>query len=243
MAGQPVRPPAGGDAPFLVEDGWTALLNGRSLDGWQAYGKLKNEWMSCRGIVWDGSAAPERLACAGGAGDRILNGPQNKTANIFTARKFGDVELYVEFMVARGSNSGVYLHGLYEIQVFDSFGKEGPLTFSDGGGIYQRWTDNRGFGGTAPRVNACRAPGEWQSYHAWFRAPRFDASGRKTTNALFLRVVYNGVVVHENVAAEGPTRSAMEIPEAPQNPLMLQGDHGPVAYRNIYIRALRPPGR
>ena len=95
-------------------------------------------------------------------------------------------------------------------------------------------------GGSAPRVNASRAPGQWQSFHVWFRAPRFDPSGRKIENARFLRVLHNGVPVQENVEVEGPTRAAMDIPEAAENPLMLQGDHGPVAYRNLYIR---PYGR
>jgi hypothetical protein len=74
----------------------------------------------------------------------------------------------------------------------------------------------------------------------WFQAPRFDATGKKTTNAKFLRVVYNGLSVQKEVECEGPTRAAMEIPEAPMGPLMIQGDHGPVALRNIYIRPLRP---
>ena len=89
-----------------------------------------------------------------------------------------------------------------------------------------------------PRVNASRAPGEWQWLRIRFRAPRFDTSNRKTENARFLRVVLNGQVVQENVEVEGPTRAHMDLPEAAENPLMLQGDHGPVAYRNIYIRQL-----
>ena len=112
------------------------------------------------------------------------------------------------------------------------------MTYSDGGGIYQRWDNGKGFGGFAPRTNASRPPGQWQFYHTWFRAPRFDNAGAKTENAKFERVVYNGVTIHENAACDGPTRSAMKIPEAAANPLMLQGDHGPVAFRNIYIRPL-----
>jgi hypothetical protein len=184
-------------------------------------------------------AAPKELLAQPGPGDRIANGPKGAMSNIVTRRKFGDVELYLEFLVPAKSNSGVYLHGLYEVQVFDSFGVEHPK-YSDCGGIYERWIDNKGVGGTAPRVNASRQPGEWQWFHIWFQGPRFDASGRKVANAKFLRVLHNGVLIHENVEAEGPTRSGLEIPEAVENPLMLQGDHGPVAYRNIYIRPLRP---
>ncbi len=71
-----------------------------------------------------------------------------------------------------------------------------------------------------------------------FRAPRFDDEGRKTRNAVFEKVVLNGEVIHENQEVTGPTRAAMFSDEAPRGPLMLQGDHGPVAYRNIRWRAL-----
>jgi hypothetical protein len=67
-----------------------------------------------------------------------------------------------------------------------------------------------------------------------------NANGKKIENARFLRVLHNGLAVQENVEVDGPTRSHMPIAEAPLNPLMLQGDHGPVAYRNIYVRPLRP---
>jgi hypothetical protein len=231
---------AHGDAPFLIESGWTPLYNGRDLTGWHTYGKMPNEWQTCKGIFFDPLLGPTHLRCTGGAGDRMLNGPNNKTANIVTDAKFGDVEVYLEFMLGRGSNSGVYLHGLYEVQVFDSFGSPNPPSSSDGGGIYHRWIDNQGVGGSAPRVNANRPPGDWQSYHIWFEGPRFDAAGKKTRHARFVRVLYNGIEVQRNVEVEGPTRAAMEHPEAPTNPLMLQGDHGPVAFRNLYVRPLRP---
>ena len=95
-------------------------------------------------------------------------------------------------------------------------------------------------GGRPPLENASRPPGQWQSFHLWFQAPRIDAQGRKIASARFLRVLHNGVLVQENQEVYGPTHSAMPIPEAAENPLMLQGDHGPVAYRNIYVRPLRP---
>ena len=108
------------------------------------------------------------------------------------------------------------------------------------GAVYHRWIDNKGVGGSAPSRNASRAPGEWQSFQIWFRAPRFDAAGKKTENARFIRVLHNALSVQKDVEVDGPTRAHMNIPEAPLNPLMLQGDHGPVAYRNIYVRPLRP---
>jgi hypothetical protein len=143
-------------------------------------------------------------------------------------------------MLARGSNSGIYLQSLYEIQIFDSWGSTDASTTSDGGAIYHRWIEERGVGGAAPLVNASRRPGEWQTYQAWFRAPRFDASGKKTAPARFLRVLFNGELIQKEVDIDGPTRAHLEVPEAAQNPLMIQGDHGPVAFRNIYVRPLRP---
>ena len=87
--------------------------------------------------------------------------------------------------------------------------------------------------------NASRKPGEWQSFYILFRGSKFDGNGKKIANAKFLRVVHNGLTVQKDVEAEGPTRASMTHPEAATNPLMLQGDHGPVAYRNIYWRPLR----
>jgi 3-keto-disaccharide hydrolase len=129
---------------------------------------------------------------------------------------------------------------LYEIQIFDSWGSTDPMTTSDAGAVYHQWIDERGVGGSAPLVNASRRPGEWQSYQIWFRAPRFDSSGKKLESARFLRVLFNGQLVQKDVDVAGATRAARSIPEAAQQPLMLQGDHGPVAFRNIYIRPLRP---
>ena len=91
----------------------------------------------------------------------------------------------------------MYLHGLYEVQILDSYGVAKPGVH-DCGAIYERWID-KGSGGSPPSRNASRPAGEWQSFHIWFRAPRFDASGRKVENAQFLRVVHNGIEVQRNV--------------------------------------------
>lgn len=231
-----------GDPPFLLEEGWTPLLNGKDLSGWHGQNpSAKNDWLTTTGILWERHLGPTRLRAVPGAvpGDRILNGPGGRTVNLVTDQKFGDVELYLEYLVPQGSNSGIYLHGLYEIQVFDSWGSPERMTTSDSGAVYHRWVDEHGVGGSAPSRNASRPPGYWQSFHIWFRAPRFDASGRKTEPARFVRVLHNGLTIQENVEVSGPTRAAMPIPEAPVNPIMLQGDHGPVAYRNIFVHPLR----
>jgi len=132
------------------------------------------------------------------------------------------------------------VQGLYEVQILDSFGAATPGVH-DCGAIYERWINGKGVGGSPPRVNASRPPGEWQSFHIQFRAPRFDAHGNKTENGLFVKVVHNGVSVQANVQVEGPTRASLDGPERPRGPLMIQGDHGPVALRNIYIRPLPSP--
>ena len=85
-----------------------------------------------------------------------------------------------------------------------------------------------------------RAPGLWQHLNIVFRAPRFDAAGLKTRDAAFVRVALNGVVLHENVELGGPTRASAWDDEAPRGPLMIQGDHGPVAFRNIGYRLYGP---
>jgi hypothetical protein len=231
------------EAPFRSEKGWIPLLNGRDLSGWRfdlGADKVASgitEWFTAASVSWS-QESPERLSAAAAPGGIIVNGLEARTMNLVTERKFSDFELYLEFMLARGSNSGVYHHGLYEVQIFDSYGSTRPLTYSDSGGVYERWDRGKGFGGFAPGSNASRPPGQWQFFRTRFRAPRFDAAGTKKENARLERITYNGVVVHENVALDGPTRSAMNIPEAAENPLMFQGDHGPVAFRNICFRPL-----
>jgi hypothetical protein len=103
------------------------------------------------------------------------------------------------------------------------------LKYGDCGDIYNT---------AAPRTNVCKAPGEWQTCDVVFRAPRFDASGKKTANARFVKVVFNGTVIHENVEVKGPTTASLGGAEKPEGPVMLQGDHGPVAFRNLRLKPL-----
>ena len=235
-----------GDPPFLVESGWKPLLNGRNLDGWQLVDSTKKgQWVVTKGVIWGGTANPTLLTALPGAGDRIVNtgvDPKGNASNMYTTEKFGDVEVYVEFMVAAHSNSGFFMHGLYETQIWDSWGftprldtdRCGAMYHYDGGPI------DGIDGGIVPKVRADRPPGQWQSFHYWFQAPRFDASGKRIAPAKFLRILHNGQLIHENVERLGPTTASMKVPEAATNPIMLQGDHGAVAFRNIYVRPLRP---
>jgi hypothetical protein len=170
----------------------------------------------------------------------LLNMPDKKRPgqDLYTAAEYGDVELELDYMMAPGANSGVYLQGRYEIQLLDSWNTTTPKS-SDNGGIYERWDDARpagqqGYDGHAPRYNVSRAPGLWQHLKVTFQAPRFDASGNKTSNARMVLIELNGVTIHEDVELMGPTRGANGAEKA-TGPLRLQGDHGAVAFRNISI--------
>ncbi len=95
--------------------------------------------------------------------------------------------------------------------------------------------------GYAPRFNACRAPGLWQRLAIKFKAPRFDEQGKKIANARFVEVVLNGAIVQKDVEVTGPTRAAAFDDEKPSGPLMIQGDHGPVAIRNVRYKTYETP--
>jgi Domain of Unknown Function (DUF1080) len=161
-----------------------------------------------------------------------------KTGEIHTRAAFGDCQLHVEFAEPsppkgesqdRG-NSGVFLMGLYEIQVLDSYESK---TYADGqaAAVYGQYP---------PLVNASRPPGQWQTYDIVFHGPRFDASG-KVTRAAHVTVLHNGVLVQDNVELTGPTAHKQRPPyqaHPEKLPLVLQ-DHGhPVHFRNIWIRDL-----
>ena len=172
------------------------------------------------------------------AGHGILaNQSTAAPGDLFTEFSHGDLELDIEFLVPKGANSGIYFQSRYELQILDSWGIADP-DYSDCGGIYERWDENRpagerGYEGYAPRQNAALAPGLWQKFHVKFRAPRFDASGNKITNAQFEEVILNGIKIHENVELSGPTRGASEEREVALAPLRFQGDQGEVAFRNF----------
>lgn len=161
--------------------------------------------------------------------------------DILTIMEHGDLDIDLDFMMAKGSNSGIYLQGRYEIQLNDSWGKKSPK-YGDVGGIYERWDDSKpegskGYQGIAPRLNVAKAPGLWQNIKISFQAPRFDTNGKKISNAKILSIILNDVLIHENVEITGPTRGALVDNEVTQGPLRFQGDHGNVAFRNIKYKS------
>ncbi|MBC7745375.1 MAG: DUF1080 domain-containing protein [Flavobacterium sp.] len=149
----------------------------------------------------------------------------------------GDIDLELDYMMAKSANSGIYLQGRYEIQLNDSWTIINPKA-NDNGGIYERWDESKpagkqGFEGYSPRQNVSRAPGLWQHLKISFQAPRFSAEGKKTENARMLLVELNGQRIHEDVELSGPTRGALSNLEQALGSLRFQGDHGSVAFRNI----------
>lgn len=162
------------------------------------------------------------------------------TGDIETDQTFGDFQLHVEWATptpATGEdqnrgNSGVFLQGLYEVQVLDSYHS---ATYPDGqaGAIYGQYV---------PLVNACRPPGKWQSYDIIFRAPRF-LPNKVLYRPAYVTVFQNGVLVQDHVALTGPTENKRRPPYEPgvsTGPLRLQDHHHPVRYRDLWIRKLAP---
>jgi hypothetical protein len=218
------------------EPGWIAL-SGKDLSAWKP---RTGDWLITDSVALD-ATNPRRLAAQPGEGGILVNGKNGRAPNLLSKQNFADVEVHAEFLVAKRSNSGIKLEGLYEIQIFDSFGVKEP-TGSDSGGIYPRAEGQPTYHhidkGFPPRVNAAKPAGEWQALDLSFQAPRFDQTGKKTANARFVRVVLNGQMIHENVEVPYPTGAAWHDKEVATGPLLLQGDHGPVAFRNVRARPL-----
>jgi Domain of Unknown Function (DUF1080) len=161
------------------------------------------------------------------------------SGNISTREGFGDCQLHVEFaepLPASGEsqergNSGVFLMGLYEMQVLDSYQNK---TYADGqaASVYGQYP---------PLVNASRPPGQWQTYDIVFHGPRFAKEGKEIRPAR-VTILHNGVLVQDNVELTGPTAHGERPPykaHPEKLPLQLQDHHNPVRYRNIWIRELK----
>ncbi len=206
----------------------------------EAWEKIGDDWLVSGGAELDAENS-RRLKAKSGDGT-LVNGARGTARNLVTKEKYTDLEVHVEFLIARGSNSGVKLLGLYEIQILDSHGKK-DLTGDSCGGVYPRAEEQPRYHhidkGVPPKVNAARPAGEWQTLAITFKAPRFDADGKKTANARFVKVVLNDQVVHEDVELLHPTGAAWRLKkETVSGPLLLQSDHGPVAFRNVRVRPL-----
>lgn len=184
----------------------------------------------------------ESLQTSPGTGILHSKAHTNGAADIFSKIDHADAKISFDFMLPKGSNSGIYLQGQYEVQLFDSWGLKTPK-LHDCGAIYQRWDPargkgNEGYEGHAPKVNASLAPGLWQHMDIHFVAPRFNEKGEKISNARFVSIVMNGLELHKNVVLLGPTRGAAQAQELARGPIRIQGDHGEIALRNFQIELL-----
>ena len=177
------------------------LFNGRDLSGWRTIDDTrKNGWSVENGALVNRPAP------------HVEGRPRERFANLRTDREFEDCNLKLEVSVPQGSNSGVYVRGIYEIQVLDSHGR--PLDSHHMGAIYSRIT---------PAVAAEKPAGEWQTLD-------ITVVDRHAT------VVLNGKTIIDNQPLEGCTGGALWSDQFRPGPVYLQGDHGPVSYRNITLR-------
>jgi hypothetical protein len=180
-------------APSMMRTGepvWgtpIVLFDGKDLNGWHAMGT--NQWVAEGGV---------------------LRSPHSG-ANIVTDQKFSDFKLHIEFRYPKGSNSGVYLRGRYEVQIEDAEGTEPPNDVISA--VY---------GFLPPLEQATKGPGEWQTYDIML-------VGRVVT------IVFNGKMVIARSAIPGITGGALDSREGEPGPIYLQGDHGPIEYRNIIL--------
>jgi hypothetical protein len=207
-----------GATPLDAPSDAIVLFNGKDASEWEA----ARDGSAPKWDVKDGA-----MTVAKGGGD------------VRTKKQFGDFQLHIEWrtpaeVVGEGQgrgNSGIFLQGLYELQVLDSYES---VTYSNGqaGSIYKQEQ-------AVPLVNASRKPGEWQTYDVVFTAARFGKSGRMLIPA-YVTVLHNGVLIQAHTAITGPTeyKGLPVYKQVDKGPLQLQ-DHGnPVSYRNIWIREL-----
>jgi hypothetical protein len=147
--------------------------------------------------------------------------------DISSKQEFGDCCLHVEFRepLEGGGNSGVGMQGRYEIQILNSYGKQPEA--HQCGAFYSQ---------TPPKVIASKPAGEWQTFDIYFRAPRLDANGGVVEKAR-ATVYQNGILIHQDAEFNGPTGIQYEQykGEAPKGPIVLQGDHDTVQFRNVWI--------
>ena len=202
-------------------EGAIVLFDGKSLAGWKQLPIKKKDKI----IEGEGPAKWKILE----------DGAMEVTkGNITPLKTWGDHLLHIEFRIPfmpeqhgqKRGNSGVYVHGRYEVQVLDSYGREPKDNLC--GGIYKKAT---------PLVNACLPPLEWQTYDITFYASKFNESGEKIQNAV-ISVEHNGVVIHDRVELDGPTPGGITDDEKAPGGLMLQDHNDPVQYRNIWVLPL-----
>ncbi len=205
----PVPPTLGAKPP----GGAVVLFDGKNLDAWAK--KAGKDWLKEDG--------PARWKLVAGGAVEVVPASDS----LISHQKFGDCRVHLEFRtLGAPTNSGIYFQTRYEVNLNETFGR------TDGtpnGGL-----DNCTPKGTLPAVRASRAPLEWQTLDVDFRAPCFDAAGKKTANAR-ATVLLNGQKLYDEQELHLPTGAAGRLGEAPTGPIMLQ-EHGmPVQFRNVWV--------
>lgn len=220
----------GSVALLQAADGVITPFNGKDLTGWKpkGEGKTTSKWRV--GSAKPDVANPKKFTVSEGSDLVNDTDGHGKSLDFYSEALHGDAVITLEVMVPKESNSGIYVMGEYEVQVLDSYGNDANPGPGDMGAIY---------GAQPPRKPKYRAPGEWNTYEIRWQAPKFDENGKKTANAKFLKVTLNGNVIHENLEMPGPTPGGVDGKEKAKGPLMFQGNHGPVTYRNIRIVPLQ----
>lgn len=229
----------------LPDDGWVTIIGADGPTGIRPTTRKNAKQVTPCSNVKLPDGAKELTAVPGKSVIAVLSKSQSVgMPNLYSEQAFGDCEVQLEFVIGPGSNSGVKLQEKYEIQLYDSHGKE-KLSGKDCGGVYPRYRRIAGLyskyidDGVPAAVNAAKPAGEWQSLRIVFRAPRFDDAGLKTQNAMFVSVVLNGKQVHSEVELVSPTGNiSTPLPEVASAPLMLQVNHGAVAFRNVRVKPL-----
>jgi hypothetical protein len=219
------------------KESWITLLDSANTNCWK---KVDKNWIFAKSVELEKEKGTKLLA--NDKGEVWVNGTTGRVSDLITKESFGDCEVHVEFLVAKKSNSGIKFHAMYEIQILDSFGKK-ELSGDDCGGIYPRAEVKGKYQhidkGIAPKVNAAKPAGEWQTLDVVWRSPRFDDKGEKTENARIVKATLNGQVIHENQELKTHTGANWTKKEVATGPFMLQADHGPVAFRNVKIRPIK----
>ncbi len=219
---------------------WVTIIGKEGASGVTGLG---GNLVECQGVKIDDDASHLKTLPGVGvvaASRKFAYGDDN---NLNSVEHFADCEVVLEFVLGEGCNSGVKLQGRYEIQLYDSWGKE-ALSGVECGGVYPHWVSaKRGIKyideGVAPLRNASKKPGEWQTLRIVFQAPRFNSEGKKVENARFLKVTLNGELVQRDVEVDSPTGNTTDpLPEVEKGPLYLQMDHGAVAFRNVRVKPL-----
>ena len=242
MAEQKQAPVGYDDTPMLPDSKWRVHDGNRPQPAVVTPGATQADPPSDATVLFDGTDLSEWKGRDGEAKWKVENGYMEAvagTGDIETTKHFGDCQIHLEFATpaevvgnsqGRG-NSGVFLAGQYEVQVLDGYDNR---TYADGttGAIYGEYP---------PRVNACRKPGEWQTYDIIFEIALWEDG--KLVSPAYITVVHNGVLLHHRQAALGPTGhrnlANYDTPHPPAGPLRLQDHNNPTRFRNVWIRPIR----